>query len=174
MSTQTTTDTPTAPAAPAAGAGRRPSLARRIAGGSLAAATLAAVTLAVWPASEADKARADGEQLGEAVAQLQAAESTAEVDAALEEVRVAAAEAGDHAGDAVADQAADQADALDRAANGFVGYYTTDSDWDQALYEYELEVALDDLYYQAEDFRETGPEVQQAFWEGYDEGLAGS
>ena len=170
MSTQTTT----APAAPAAGPGRRQSLARRIAGGSLAAATLAAITLAVWPASEADKARADGEALGAAVAQLQAAESSAEADAALEEVRAAAAEAGDNAGDRVADQVSDQADALDRAVNGFVGYYTTDSDWDQALYEYELEVAVDDLAGQAEDFRTEGPEVQQAFWEGYDEGLAGS
>ena len=67
----------------------------RIAGGAVAAIIICALTIALWPASEADKARADGEQLGEAVAQLQAAESTTEVDAALEEVRVAAAEAGD-------------------------------------------------------------------------------
>jgi hypothetical protein len=168
MSTQTTP----APSTPATGSGRRAALARRIAGGGLAAATLAAVTLAVWPASEADNARADGERLGEAVAQLQAADSRSEADAALGEVHAAAAAAGDNAGDRVADQVSDQADALDRAVNGFVGYYTTDSDWDQALYEYELEVAVDDLATQAEDFRTEGPEVQQAFGEGYEEGLA--
>ena len=38
--------------------------------GLLAAALLAAVTIAVWPPSEADKARDDGEQMGQAVAQL--------------------------------------------------------------------------------------------------------
>jgi hypothetical protein len=144
----------------------------RIAGGAVAAIIICALTIALWPASEADKARADGEQLGEAVAQLQAAESTAEADAALEEVHAAAAEAADHAGDEVAEQVSDQADALDRAVNGFAGYYTTDSDWDQALYEYELEVAVDDLATQAEDFRTQGPEVRQAFWEGYEEGVA--
>ena len=72
-------------------------------------ASICALTIALWPASEADKARADGE---------------------------------------------------------------SDSDWDQALYEYELEVAVDDLATQAEDFRTQGPEVHQAFWEGYDESIA--
>lgn len=31
-------------------------------------------------------------------------------------------------------------------------------------------VALDDLASNADEFRSTGPEVQQAFWDGYDEG----
>jgi hypothetical protein len=33
-------------------------------------------------------------------------------------------------------------------------------------------VAVDDLATQAEDFRTQGPEVHQAFWEGYDESIA--
>src|SRR5919108_294882 len=100
-----------------------------------ALAVLAALTIALWPASETDKARADGEQLGEAVSTLYAAESPAEVNAALADVHRAAADARDHAGDAVADQANAQADALDRAADGFVGMYTADDDFDAELYE---------------------------------------
>lgn len=37
-----------------------------------------------------------------------------------------------------------------------------------------LDVALDDLASNADDFRSTGPEVQQAFWDGYDQGIATS
>jgi hypothetical protein len=44
---------------------------------------------AVWPASEVDKARTDGEQLGQAVAQLQDAHTAEEVDAALVELDAA-------------------------------------------------------------------------------------
>jgi hypothetical protein len=143
----------------------------RIAGGVLVAAVLCALTIALWPASEADKARDDGEQVGQAVTHLYEADSSTEVDAALAELDAAVSETRASAGDEVADQVADQQDALARAAEGFVGYYTTDSDWDAALYEAELDVALDDLYSQASDFREQGPEVHAAFWEGVDEGL---
>ena len=152
---------------------RRSSLARWIGGGSLAATALTVLTIAVWPASEADKARADGEQFGQAVAQLQNAQSTAEVDAALLDVRAAAADTREHAGDAVAEQLDDQADALYRAADGFVGVYAADDEFEQDIYQAELDIAVDDLTSQAEDFRTTGPEVQQAFWDGYDTGLAG-
>ena len=62
-------------------------------------------------------------------------------------------------------------DALDRAADGFVGTLTADDEFEQDLYEAELDVAVDDLTSQAEDFRTTGPEVQQAFWDGFDTGL---
>jgi hypothetical protein len=34
-------------------------------------------------------------------------------------------------------------------------------------------MAVDDLSSQAGDFRAQGPEVQEAFWEGYEEGLSG-
>jgi hypothetical protein len=146
----------------------------RIAGGVLAAVILCVVALAVWPASEADKARESGEQVGEAVTQVYEADSSTEVDAALAELDAAVGETRASAGDEVADQVAEQQDALARAAEGFAGYHTTDSDWDAALYEAELEIALDDLYDQAGDFREQGPEVHQAFWEGVDDGLAES
>jgi hypothetical protein len=166
---------PTTPAAAAeaAGEGRRPSLLRWLPGGALVAAGLAAVAIAVWPASEADKAYADGERYGEAVSSLYAADSSAEVDAALTEMEAAAADAGANATDAVADQVAAQEDALSRAANGFVGALTTDDAFEAELYEYELDVALTDLGNNAEDFRTTGPEVQQAFWGGYEAGLDG-
>jgi hypothetical protein len=150
---------------------RRVSLIRWIGGGTLAATALAVLTIAVWPASEADKARADGEQLGEAVSQLYYADTTAEVDAALTEVQTAASATADHAGDAVAAQVDDQADALDRAVDGFVGQYSTDDAFEQDLYQAELDVAVDDLAGQADDFRTQGPEVQQAFWDGFDTGL---
>ena len=153
------------------GSDRRTSLARWIGGGSLAATALTVLTIAVWPASEVDKARADGEQFGQAVTQLQDAQSTSEVDAALAEVQTAAIDTADHAGDAVTEQVNDQADALDRVADGFVGSLTADDEFEQDLYEAELDVAVDDLTGQAEDFRTTGPEVQQAFWDGFDTGL---
>ena len=166
------TDTTTFPAASAAGSSRRRSMLRWITGGVVLAALLTAIAIAVWPASEADKAREDGKQFGEAVAQLQNATSAEEVDAALTDVHNAAADTADHAGDAVADHVDRQADALDRAANGFVGSHTTDDAFEYDLYQGELDVALDDLAGNADDFRSAGPEVQQAFWDGYDQGYS--
>jgi hypothetical protein len=159
------------PAATAAGATRRSSLFGRVAGGTAVAAALTTLTLALWPASEADKARADGEQLGEAVAALYYAESPADVDAALADVRDAADSTRIHAGDAVADQIDDQVDALDRAAEGFVGEHTSSDDWEADIYRAELDYAVDDLTAQASDWRDQGPEVRQAFAEGFDSGF---
>ena len=113
-------------------------------------------TIAVWPASEADKARTDGEQFGQAVAQLHDAQSRRGRRRAGRGP-AAATDTRDHAGDAVAEQVADQADALDRAADGFVGTHTADDAFEQDLYQAELDVAVDDLADQAEDFRTTGP-----------------
>ena len=152
---------------------RRSSLLRWLTGGTLGATALTVVALAVWPASEADKAYADGERYGEAVGSLYAADTSAEVDAALTEMEAAAAEAVTHGGEAVADQVSAQEDALSRAANGFVGALTTDDAFEAELYEAELDLALTDLTNQAEDFRTTGPEVQQSFWDGYEAGLEG-
>jgi hypothetical protein len=149
----------------------RKSLLRWITGGVLAVAVVAALAVALWPASETEKARQDGEQLGMAVNDLSNAQTAEEVDAALIDVQDAVADTADHAGDEVAEQVDEQADALDRTVDGFVGMHTTDSEWDAELYEYELDVAVDDLTSQAEDFRTQGPEVQQAFWDGYQDGL---
>jgi hypothetical protein len=147
------------------------SLLAWVVGGLVTAAVLAAVTVALWPASEADKAREDGEQFGQAVLQLYNADSEAEVDAALVELDQAVSDTREHAGDAAASQAADQEDALNRAVDGFVGANTTDDGFEADLYQAELDVALDDLSSQASDFRAQGPEVHQAFWEGVDAGL---
>lgn len=81
----------------------------------------------------------------------------------MPDVHAAASDIRDHAGDAVADQVADQQDALDRAADGFVGTNTSDDEWDADLYQAELDTAVDDLNNQADDFRTAGPDVQQAF-----------
>lgn len=158
--------------APIQPCGSRRTLLVRIAGGTSLAAVLTVATIALWPASEIDKARADGEQFGAAVAQLQSATSASEVDAALVEVRDAVAETADHAGDEVAEQVNEQADALDRAVDGFVGERSTTDDWEQEFYQWELDVAVDDLSSNAEEFRTQGPEVQQAFWDGYEDGMA--
>jgi hypothetical protein len=159
--------------APAVGAGRG-SLLRWIAGGTGVAAILATVAIGVWPASAADKARDDGEQFGQAVSSLYEAQSTVDVDAALADIHTAAVETRDHAGDAVADQVAAQEDALARAAEGAVGSITADDGFEADVYQAELDVAVDDLTSQAEDFRTEGPEVQQALWEGYETGVSGS
>ena len=161
--------TTTAPAQ--AGAGSSRSLLAKLAGGAGVAAILAATAIAVWPASETEKAYDDGQAFGAAVAQLQAADTYEEVDDALVELNVAAQDTADHAGDAVYDQVNRQADALDRAADGLVGSHTTDDAFEADLYQAELDYAVDDLTNNAEDFRTTGPEVQQSFWDGYDDGL---
>ena len=140
-------------------------------GGTLLAAALATLAFAVWPASETDKARDDGERLGAAVNQLYEADTTTEIDAALAEIDAAVADTRSHAGDELAEQVDDQTDALARAADGFAGSVTTDDAWDSDLYQAELDVALDDLTDNASDFRGQGPEVRQAFWEGFESGV---
>jgi hypothetical protein len=137
-------------------------------GGLTLAALLTALAIAVWPASNTDKARSDGEALGAAVSALEAADTQAEVDAALIDVRGAAADTREHAGDSVADQVERQADALERAADSAYGVATAEDSFTSDVYEWELETAVDDLDDNAADFREEGPAVQQAFWEGYD------
>ena len=147
------------------------SLLRWLCGGLLTAAVLAALTVALWPASEADKARADGEAFGQAVNQLYYADSETDVDAARAEVDQAVSDTREHAGDEVAEQVTEQKDALSRAADGYVGAVTSDDGFESDVYEAELDVALDDLSSEASDFRAQGPEVHQAFWEGVDAGL---
>jgi hypothetical protein len=151
---------------------RRRSLLRWIAGGLVTAAAIVAIAIAVWPASEADKASEDGKQLGEAVTGLYNATNADEVDAAVTDIRAAVSDTREHAGDAVANQVDDQADALASAADGFVGSRTSDDAFEADLYQAELDYAIDDLTNQADDFRTNAPEVQQAFWDGYQEGLS--
>jgi hypothetical protein len=167
------TTTTKAPAAQPAGADGRTALLGWIAVIATFAVIAVMVAVAVWPASEADKARADGKQLGEAVVKLYNAQSSADVDAALADIQAAVADTRDHAGDAIANQVADQQDALARAVDGFVGSNTTGDAFEAELYQAELNVALDDLTRQVDDFRTTGPEVQQAYWDGFQEGLPG-
>jgi hypothetical protein len=149
------------------------SLLGQVLGGAAIVSVLAAVMIAVWPASEADKARTDGEQLGDAVSGLYYAESETEVDAALAEMDRAVVDSGDHLGDATASQVAAQEDALARAADGFVGSRTADNSFDADLYQAELDYAVDDLTSQASEFRAEAPEVHQAYWEGFEDGFQG-
>jgi hypothetical protein len=140
----------------------------------LALAVVATAAWAFWPASEADKARDDGQAVGQAANHLYYAESTEEVDSALDELNTAVSDTLDHRGDAVGEQVSDQADALERAADGAVGSLTSDNEFDQELYESELDYALEDMSSQADHFRTNAPEVEQAFWEGVDSGLNAS
>ena len=142
--------------------------------GVLLVAAIAALTIALWPQSEADKARADGEQLGAAVSSLSTADTEAEAEAALADIRTAADDSRAHLGEYVGGQTDEQANSLDQAVEGYVGAITADDEWDQDLYELELDYALDDLFEQAEDFRSEAPEVQQAFWDGFDDGNTAS
>ncbi len=148
-------------------------ITKTIAGG-LALAAIAVLAIVLWPDSEADKARADGEQLGAAVSSLTTATSEAEAEAALADIRTAIEDSRTHLGEYVTDQIDEQANSLDQAVNGYVGAVTAEDEWDQDLYEVELEYALDDLYDQAADFRSEAPEVQEAYWEGFDESYTAS
>ncbi len=146
----------------------------RLFAGVFALAVVALATVALWPASEAEKARDDGQQLGEAVSQLYYAESTAEVEDALAEVDDAASDSVDHGSDALGEHVSGQEDALVRAADGFVGALTAESDFDSELYQVELDYAVEDLTSQAEEFRSEAPGVEQAYWEGFEDGFSGS
>jgi len=156
---------------PAPTATRSTSLLRWIAGGTGLATILVVGAVALWPASAADRARDDGEAVGQAVNHLYHADSSAEVDAALTELDTAIADTRTHAGDELGNHVDDQADALSRAADGFAGSRTADDAFEADLYQAELDVALDDLTGNASDFRAQGPEVHQAFWEGFDSGV---
>jgi hypothetical protein len=152
---------------------RTRSLVAWILGGAALVATLVVVAIAVWPASEADKAREDGKHVGEAVSSLYNAQTTDEVSNALTDLRGAVSDTRQHATDNVVDQVNDQADALYRAADGFVGSHTSDDSFEADLYQAELDYAVDDLDQQAKDFQDEGPEVRQAFWDGYQDGRNG-
>jgi len=143
----------------------------RVLAAAVALAAIVAVTIAVWPASAADKARADGKHLGQAVGDLYHAQSQADVDAAFADMRGALDDTRDHAGDELNEQLDKQADALNRAADGFVGAHTSDDGWDQDLYQSELDYAVDDLVNNADDFRNQRSDVNQAYVEGFQSGL---
>ena len=143
------------------------SLATKLGLGALCA--LAAIlTIAFWPASEADKARDDGKQLGTAVSSLYSADTTDEVDAALSDVADAAADTRADAADQFTERVDDAEDALSRAADGFAGTVTADDAFEQDLWQAELDDAVADLDGQAQDVRDDAPEVEQAFWDGFD------
>jgi len=143
----------------------------RVLAAAVALAAIVAVTIAVWPASAADKARADGKHLGQAVGDLYHAQSQADVDAAFADMRGALDDTRDHAGDELNEQLDKQADALNRAADGFVGAHPSDDGWDQDLYQSELDYAVDDLVNNADDFRNQRSDVNQAYVEGFQSGL---
>jgi hypothetical protein len=134
-------------------------------------ALITAVTIAVWPASAADKARADGKNLGQAVGELYNAQGTADVDAAFADINSALNDTRNHAGDELNEQLDKQADALNRAADGFVGAHSTDDSWDQDLYQSELDYAVDDLSNNANDFQNQRSDVRSAYWDGFQSGL---
>lgn len=144
---------------------------RSVIGACLVALALMAATIAVWPASEADKARDDGEQLGEAMTQVYEADSQSELDSALAAVDEAVSVSSDHAGDAVAEQVERQANALDRAVEGYYGAVTTTDEWEQELYETQLSYAVTDLEYNADEFRGSSDDVVEAYWDGFDDGF---
>jgi len=143
----------------------------RVLAAAVALVAIVAVTIAVWPASAADKARADGKHLGQAVGDLYHAQSQADVDAAFADMRGALDDTREHAGDELNEQLDKQADALNRAADGFVGAHTSDDGWDQDLYQSELDYAVDDLVNNADDFRNQRSDVNQAYVEGFQSGL---
>jgi acyl-CoA reductase-like NAD-dependent aldehyde dehydrogenase len=143
----------------------------RVLAAAVALVAIVAVTIAVWPASAADKARADGKHLGQAVGDLYHAQSQADVDAAFADMRGALDDTRDHAGDELNEQLDKQADALNRAADGFVGAHTSDDGWDQDLYQSELDYAVDDLVNNADDFGNQRSDVNQAYVEGFQSAL---
>jgi hypothetical protein len=144
---------------------------KRVAGAAVLAALVAGIAIAVWPMSDTDRARRDGEHFGTAVAELRDAQSTGDVHAGLADLHDALRDTREHVGSAVADQVDAQGDAIYRAVDGSFGKRSADDDFGHDVYDAQLDNALDDLTGQADDFRTTGSDVQQAFWEGVQDGL---
>jgi hypothetical protein len=148
------------------------SLSRWLAGGTLVVAVLTALTIALWPQSDADKARSDGEKFGNAVAELRDAETTSDVHDGLGDLNNAVHDTREHLNDAVSGQASEQGDAIYHTVNGLMGAASTDEgSWDQDLYEEEFDQAVDDFSSNVDEFRTGAPEVTQAFWDGVQSGL---
>jgi hypothetical protein len=139
--------------------------------GTLVAIALAAIAIVAWPASAADTAYDDGVRVGNAVNDLRNAETYEDVDQGLTDLRHAVRDAQDHAGDELDEQITKQQDAFFDAMNGAVGANTTDSGWDQDIYESQFDDATDALVSNADDFRTNGPDVVQSFWNGVEDGL---
>lgn len=149
----------------------RASVFRWIAGALGLATLITVVAIAVWPASAADKAREDGKHLGQAVGELYNAQSQADVNAASADIHSALGDTRSHASDELNKHVDKQVDALNRAANGYVGAHTTDNRWDQELYQSELNYAADDLSNNAKHFRNQRSDVDQAYYDGFQSGL---
>ena len=164
--------TPTTTPAQTTRPSRRTMLGGVAAGTGLAAAVTASA-IALWPASAAEIAYDDGKSLGTAVSALYAADSEAEVDAAVADVQAAADESRSHASDELDEQITKQEDALARAWDGFVGMNTTDDGFEADLYEAELNTAVDDLQSNAAEWQDEAPDVTAAFWDGVDDGMSG-
>jgi gas vesicle protein len=136
-------------------------------------AVITALTIALWPESKEDKARADGKAFGTAVAELQQATTTSDVNDALDDLANAAHDTVSHVGESLSDQVTAQNDALYRAVDGYLGTISSDHDsWDQEVYHDELDQAVSDVKDNASNFRTDAPKVHQAFWDGVEEGLA--
>ena len=149
----------------------RSSVLRWVAGAIGLATLITVVAIAVWPASAADKAREDGKHMGQAVGELYNAQSQADVDAAFADMRSALDDSRSHASDELNNQLDKQVDALNRAADGFVGAHSSDNSWDQDLYQSELDYAVDDLANNADDFSNQHSDVVNAYWDGLQDGL---
>ena len=149
----------------------RASVFRWIAGAIGLATLITVVAIAVWPASAADKAREDGKHLGQAVGELYNAHSQADVNAASADIHSALGDSRSHASDELNKHVNKQVDALNRAANGYVGAHTTDSSWDRDVYQSELNYATDDLSYNAKHFRNQRSDVDKAYYDGFRKGL---
>jgi hypothetical protein len=149
----------------------RASIVRWIAGALALATLITVVAIAVWPSSETDKAHEDGKHLGQAVGELYNAQSQSDVKAASADIHSALGDTRSHASDALNNYVDKQVDALNRAANGYVGAHTTDNRWDRDLYQSELNYAADDLSYNAKHFRNQGSDVDQAYYDGFRSGL---
>jgi hypothetical protein len=150
----------------------RSSVLRWIAGALGLAAIVTAVAIAVWPSdSAADKARDDGKDLGQAVGKLYYAQNTADVNAATADINSALSDTRDHASDELNKHVDKQADALNRAADGYAGSHTSDNEWDRYVYRSELNYAVDDLKNNADHFQNQRSDVDQAYYEGFRDGL---
>jgi hypothetical protein len=146
-------------------------LTRWIIGAVTGVAVVVVLAVALWPQSAEDRAYDDGQRLGQALTDLRTADTYAEVDAGLTDVRHAASKAHDHVGDALDEQLTKQQNAFFAAVDGYAGATTTDDAWEQDVYDAELDDALNAFDDQADDFRSSSDDVARAFGDGLQSGL---
>jgi signal transduction histidine kinase len=137
----------------------------------LAAAVLA---MAACGESAEDKARAQGEALGQALVKLSQATSVSQLTSALGDVNTARSDISQDVSDEIGQQLTSLSSQLGQVGDDARKALTASSSADRQSAEQAAKESLQKLGQSARQTKETATGVRQAFWDGFNEGVTGS